>query len=62
MKNAHPENNEVSALDKPHFNIASTSPCYCWRGNSRIFLVCSTCRSWLNLAKRFLVDGAPHDN
>ena len=62
MKNAHPEKTKVSALDKRYLSIAGTTPCYCWRGNARISLVCSTCRSWLNLAARFLVGGAHHAN
>jgi hypothetical protein len=62
MKNAHPEKTKVSALDKSHFSIASTTPCYCWRGNARISFACSTCRGWFNLAARFLVGGAHHAN
>jgi hypothetical protein len=62
MKNAHPETTKVSALDKPHFNLTSTSACRCWRGNCRMSLVCSTCRRWFNLAERFQVGGALHGN
>ncbi len=62
MKNAHPEKTKVSALDKSHFSIASTTPCYCWRGNARISFACSTCLSWLNLAARFLAGGAQRGN
>lgn len=62
MKNAHPVTTEVSATDKPHLSIRSASPCYCWRGNYRVFLECSTCRGWRNLARRFRVGGAHHGN
>jgi hypothetical protein len=62
MRSAPSETNEVSARDKPHFNLTSTSACYCWQGHRRVSLDCATCRRFSNLAKLHHVGGAHHGN
>ena len=62
MNNALIQTKDQSAVRSLNFNTIGTTPCYCWRGNARISFACPTCRSWLNLAARFLVGGAHHAN
>ena len=62
MKRAPIQNRNQSAVRSLNFSTVGTAPCTCWRGHSRIFLVCSTCRGWLNLAARFLAGGVHHAN
>ena len=62
MNNALIQTKDQSAVRGLNFSTVGTAPCTCWRGHSRILLVCSTCRSWLNLAARFLAGGAQRGN
>lgn len=62
MKNALIQTKDQSAVTELEFSTIRTTPCYCWRGEARISLACSTCRGWLNLAARVLVGGVHHAN
>lgn len=62
MKNALIQTKDQSAVTGLNFSTIGTTPCYCWHGEARISLACSTCRCWLNLAARVLVEGVHHAN